>query len=274
MLSTKPSHLFFAATRIAIGLIGLNTLLAFVGGRFVPILPPLPQSVPAHELLTYVSIAVSLLCGAGLLVKRIASPAALVLLAYFLIWAALFKLPIIVHAPLEEVSYQNMGESLVLVAAAWILYRELSTTRNFLNGDSALRVAYILYGLSLIAFGLSHFFYLSFTAPLVPSWLPAHVFWAYLTGTIYFMTGFALVTGVRMRLAAAIVAVQIALITLLVWGPKMLSGGMSAFNWQETIVSVALTAGAWVIATSFGSPSATASSGSPPAPAARPSPSR
>lgn len=252
MFSTKPSHLFFALTRIAIGLIGFNTLYGFVGGRFMPILPPLPQSVPAHALLTYVSIVVSLVGGIGLLTRRAGAPAALLLLVYFLAWAILFKVPIIVRAPFEEVSYQNMGESLVLVAAAWVLYRELAPIRNGLSSDAALRLAYILYGLALIAFGLSHFFYLGLTAPLVPAWLPRHVFWAYFTGSIYAITGLAIVAGFYMRLAAAVVAVQIALITLLVWGPMVLGGGMSVFHWQETILSCALTAGGWVLATSFG----------------------
>lgn len=252
MFSTKPSHLFFALTRIVIGLIGFNTLYGFVGGRFMPILPPLPQSVAAHALLTYVSIIVSLVGGIGLLTRRAGAPAALLLLVYFVVWAILFKVPIIVRAPFEEVSYQNMGESLVLVAAAWVLYRELARTRNLLSGDVALRAAHILYGLALIAFGLSHFFYLGLTAPLVPNWLPDHEFWAYFTGSIYTATGLAIVLAIFARLAAALVAVQIALITLLVWGPMVLGGGMTTFHWQETIISCALTAGAWVLATSFG----------------------
>ena len=52
-------------------------------------------------------------------------------------------------------------------------------------------------------------------------------------------------------MAAVLAAVQIALITLLVWGPMVLAGDLSAMHWQETIVSWALTAGALVIAASF-----------------------
>jgi uncharacterized membrane protein len=268
------SRLFFALTRLAMGLIGLNTLTGFIGGGSIPMLPPLPDTVPAHELLTYVSIAVSLVGGAGLLARRTGAAAALVLLAYFIAWAVLFKVPIIVRAPLEEVSYQNMGESLVLVAATWVLYRELSRSQNFLTGNPGLRVAQLIYGLALFAFGLSHFFYLSLTAPLIPGWLPGHVFWAYFTGSIYLATGIALAAGFYVRPAAAIVTAQIALITLLVWGPMVVAGHMTVFHWQETIVSCALTAGAWVVAASFGGRSAVAVSGSQPATAARLSPSR
>src|SRR5207248_5687673 len=110
------------------------------------------------------------------------------------------------------------------------------------------RIAYFLYGLALIAFGLSHFFYLQLTAPLVPQWLPAPVFWSYLTGSIYIATGLAIVSGLAVRLGTTVVAVQITLITLLVWSPVVAAGRMTAFHWQETIVSWMLTAAAWVLA--------------------------
>jgi intracellular septation protein A len=110
----------------------------------------------------------------------------------------------------------------------------------------------VLYGLALIAFGLSHFAYRELTAPLVPAWLPGHIFWAYLTGAIYLATGVALVIGIFAHLAAVLAAVQIALITLLVWGPGVLHGHIGADTWQETVVSWTLTVAAWVLATSFG----------------------
>jgi hypothetical protein len=60
-----------------------------------------------------------------------------------------------------------------------------------------------------------------------------------------------MLVGLFGGLAALLAAVQITLITLLVWGPGVLSGHVSADAWQETVVSWALTAGAWVIATSY-----------------------
>jgi len=38
---------------------------------------------------------------------------------------------------------------------------------------------------------------------------------------------------------------------LLVWGPMVLSGDLTPMHWQETVESWALTAGAFVLATSF-----------------------
>jgi uncharacterized membrane protein len=236
------SRLFFAATLIAIGIIGAAS------GGFAPIWQPVPETTPARQLLAYLCTLVSLACGAGLMTKRTAAPAALVLLLYLLVWTVAFKVPFIVRAPLEEVSYQSTGENVVLIAAAWALYAEFPRRRNLMTGDAGLRIACFLNGLALIAFGFSHFVYLQMTAPLVPGWLPGAMFWAYLTGGIYVLTGAALVIGMAVRLAATAAAVQITLITVLVWGPIVLAGNLSATHWQEALVSWALTAGAWVVA--------------------------
>ena len=240
------SRIFFAVTMIAIGVIG------FAGGGFAAIWEPVPDAMPGRQLLAYLCALVALACGAGLLTKRTAALAAPILLFYLLIWTIFFKVPFIVRAPLEEVSYQSTGENLVLVAAAWILSAELSRASKLPMGHGGLRIAYLLYGLALIAFGLSHLAYLNMTAPLVPGWLPGpSTFWAYLTGAIYFGTGVMVAAGIAVRSATAVAAVQIALITALVWGPMLFAGPLSQMHWQETIVSWALTAGAWVLATGW-----------------------
>jgi uncharacterized membrane protein len=113
------------------------------------------------------------------------------------------------------------------------------------------RLAQRLYGLALLAFGLSHFVYLNLTAPLVPGWLPAPTFWAYFTGCAYLAAGVAILTGLWARLAAVLSAWQIGLFLLLVWVPVVAAGKVSAENWSETILNVALLAGAWVVAESY-----------------------
>ncbi|HET6942923.1 MAG TPA: DoxX family protein [Sphingomicrobium sp.] len=236
------ARFLFALTFIALGVIGL------VSGTFAPGWQPVPETAPARELLFYLSVTASLACGAGLLARRTAAAAALALLVVLLVWTALFKFPFIVRAPLEEVSYQTNGENFVLIAASWALYARAARAPAFPAGEAGLRIAYLLYGLALIAFGLSHFFYLEMTAPLVPAWLPGPVFWAYSTGVIYLGAGILIATGLAIRPGALAAAAQITLITLLVWGPMLLAGPVSGMQWQETMVSFALAAGALVLA--------------------------
>jgi len=243
------SHIFFALTMVCVGLIGL------IDRNFAAVWVGVPQTFPNSEALVYVCAFVALATGAGMLTKRFAAPAALILLAFLLAWTAAFKGQFIVRAPLEEGSYQSLGENAVLIAAAWVLYgwfvKRKNMKANFIASDTGIRTAHIVYGLGLVAFGLSHFFYLDLTAPLVPKWLQQPVFWAYLTGGIYLASGVAIIAGIGARLAACLAAIQIALITLLVWGPMVLSGDLTPMHWQETIESWALSAAALVLACSF-----------------------
>jgi uncharacterized membrane protein YphA (DoxX/SURF4 family) len=250
MRIASASHAVFAATMIALAIIGL------IESGFTVIWQPVFKQVPAAGVLACLCALVSLATGAGLLWRRSAAVAARVLFFYLLLWFLVFKVPAIFQSPGVEGSYQYCGEMAVVVAGAWVLHARLATDRDthwlgFAIGDKGVRMARVLYGLALIAFGLSHFFYLGLTAPLIPGWLHAPVFWAYFTGAAYLAAGAAILIGVFARLAAALSALQMGMFLLLIWLPMVAAGHISAFNWGETCATWVLTASAWVVADSF-----------------------
>lgn len=243
-------HAVFAAVFIFIGVLGL------VRNDSGLVWYAVPKDFPARELLPYFYSLVSLAAGAGLLWRRTATAAARLALVYVLAWMLLFKLRYILMHAGTEVYYESWGETAVQVAAAWVLYTWFADDWDkrhfaFATGDRGLRIARVIYGLAMIAFGLSHFAYLDNTVSLVPAWLPGHVYWAYFTGSAYIAAGVAVLIGLYGRLAAALSAVQMGGFTLLIWLPRVVAGHADAGTWGEFVVSMALTASGWVMADSY-----------------------
>ncbi len=251
MRFASVGHAVFSATMIALGILGL------VSGGFTVIWEPVPKGVPAREALAYLCAFVSIGTGLGLLWPRTATWAARLLLAYFLLWLLVFRLPGLFGSIAVDV-YWSVCKSAVLVAAAWVPYVWFASGWDrqhlgFATGDNGLRIARALYGLAMIPFGIAHFQYVQHTASLVPGWLPAHVAWTYITGGAFIAAGVAVLVGVCARLAIALSALQMGLFFLLVWVPVMARGSVSAFNWGETVVSWALAAAGWLVADSYSS---------------------
>ena len=135
---------------------------------------------------------VSLAAGLGLLWRRTAALAGGALTALLLVWMLVFKAPAIVAAPGVAAAWESCGETAVLAAGAWVLFAQSAGGRRAARSSqatAALRLARVLYGLAMLAFGAAHLAYVKETAALVPGWLPAHVAWVCFTGVAYIAAG-------------------------------------------------------------------------------------
>ena len=242
MLRIPPSRVAFALVMIGVAIWG------FADGGFVGVWAPGIRPASVRPAVAACCSLISIAAGAGMLWQPTARQAGLVLLGWLVLWLFWCKGPPLVHSPGDPAAWESAGETVVLIAAAWAL-AEAADLRVPSREAIATFGPRILYGLALIAFGISHFGYASLTASLVPAWLPSHLFWVYLTGTTYVAAGIALVAGRFVRTAAVLSTLQMALFEVLVWLPKIASGARDADTLSETVISFALAASGWVIAT-------------------------
>lgn len=231
---------------IAFGILGL------IRGDLTVLWEPVPKTIPAREVLVYLCAVVSLASGIGLLWRR---TAARVLLALFVFWLLVWRIPGLFQLSLVESTWSS-GKTMVMTGAAWVLFVWLATDWDrrrigFATGDKGLRIARVLYALGLIPFGVAHFLYPGPTAALVPGWLPWHMAWAYITGATFIAASLAIIIGKFARLATTLSALQMGLFGLLVWAPLVIRGSLSAFQWGEVVITVALTVAGWVVADSY-----------------------
>ena len=194
-----------AVTLFAIGMIGLG-ILALTYGDFALVWQPVAAWVPGRTVLAYASGLIMLLGGVGLLLRVAAAWSVRILFPYLIVWL-LLKVPALIVAPQMEAVWLGFGELAVLLAGGWILFANLARLRagsplTFLASEHGIRAARILFAVSLIPIGLSHFVYVKETAELVPAWLPYRVGWAYLTGAGQIACGLGVLFSVLPRVAA------------------------------------------------------------------------
>ena len=240
-----------ALTLFAIGMIGLG-ILALVYGDFALVWQPVAPWVPGRTALAYASGVLMLLGGVGLLFRATVAWSIRILFPYLIIWA-LLKVPALFVAPGMEAVWLGLGELTVLLSGGWVLFAKLAALPEdssfaFATGERGVRIARILFAVSLIPIGLSHIVYVKATADLVPPWLPFRTGWAYLTGAGHIAAGLGVLFSVLPRVAAWAEAGMLSTFTILVWIPAILAAPKTRLPWTAFFISWAITSAAWAVA--------------------------
>ena len=240
-----------ALTLFAVGMIGLG-ILALVYGDFALVWQPVAKWIPGRTFLAYASGLIMLLGGIGLLFEATVAWSVRILFPYLIVWA-LLKVPALVVAPQIEAVWLGFGELAVLLAGGWVLFATLAGLREaspltFATGANGIRLAGMLFAVSLIPIGLSHLVYVKQTVELVPEWLPYRVGWAYLTGAGQIACGLGVLFSILPRVAAWGEAGMISVFTLLVWGPAIVAAPKTRLPWTAFFISWAIASAAWLVA--------------------------
>src|SRR5262249_3713891 len=197
MSKTQPALCLFV-----VGLIGLG-VIALIVGDFAMVWQPVPEWVPARHAVAYGTGVLMLLLGLGLSIRASRVWAVRILPAYLFLWA-LLKVPAVVVAPKMEAVWLGLGELIMLFCGGWTLLARLGEIPErsplaFLVGERGVKMARMIFAVSVLPVGLSHLVYVGITAGFVPHWLPNREGWAYLTGAGQIASGLGILFNVLPR---------------------------------------------------------------------------
>jgi uncharacterized membrane protein YphA (DoxX/SURF4 family) len=205
---------------------------------------PVPAGFPIRTPLAYVSGLVLVAGGAALLSGKGERAGAWLLTVFLGLWTLTLNLPAAIagfkhigawNSP-AEIAFMTMGGLALVSSHAGALRATLA------------RVARIVAGLSACVFGFAHFNYIDFTASMVPAWIPPNgVFWAWATGAGHLAAGLALVSGIRARLAATLLAGMMASFVVLLHLPRVVAAPDQHVEWIMLGISSMLAGAAWLL---------------------------
>ena len=175
-----------------------------------------------------------------------ARPAAIVLAVVSLLFS-MACVPGIIAAPAVYEHYGSFFEQFSLLSGAIALYA--ATEPNAARAATFGRMARLGFGVSAISFTLSQIFYFSFTAELVPRWIPPNqTFWAFLTTIAFALAAIAILINRQTLLATRLLTLMLALFGVLVWVPRLIAHPEAHGNWSEFALTLLITGAAWLVA--------------------------
>jgi uncharacterized membrane protein YphA (DoxX/SURF4 family) len=249
-----PIELRLGRFIFALGLAGFAAVCFFFRDG-VNSLQPLPPSTPWHAVLGYVTGV--LMVGAAICVAADLelAVAALALGAFFMLWVLALHLPTLAPRPLRMGPWVGMMETVAFAGVAWMLAALAAADGSI--GEPlrtlALRAANIgrwCVGLAFLLFALAHFMYGPFTASLIPAWIPARLFFAYLVGCAHLAAGLAVMTGIQARLAGRMLAIMFGIFAIILHIPRALASEHSRGRgeWTSLMVAVAMCGASLIVA--------------------------
>jgi uncharacterized membrane protein YphA (DoxX/SURF4 family) len=241
---------------ISIAFFGVQYLLY---GRFEGGLPLVPPWTPGAPVLTYI-------LGAGLIVSAISiatlwngrysaiSLGAFLFLS-FLFLHSLHLSSILYNGTDRTRAFEGLTLSAIAFTIAGILSNDLNSPLRKSIANWPILLGRFLFAFSMIVFGAQHFMYAAFIATLIPTWIPAHLFWVYLTGTGFVVAGLSIATDILAPLASMGLGVMFLLWFLLLHAPRVVASPRNGDEWTSAFVALAISGGSFVLAVASGKPS-------------------
>lgn len=203
-------------------------------------------SISHPEALVYISGIAELIGGLAIQFQKTIRFGSLAISVVFFIFT-LYWVPQIVKSPLVFGYWGNSLEQFSIALGGVFLFA--SAMRNNPERKTKIeRIAYICFGICVISFALYQLLYLTYTAGLVPKWIPpGQMFWAVATTIAFALAAVAMLSGRSALLASGLLTAMLIGFGLLIWVPACIINPHELSNWGENAENLAIAGTAWIV---------------------------
>ncbi len=239
-MKLRLGHHVFGLAAIAFGVITLNWCQINQFGH-----------ISHPEIFVYIAGIVEILGGFAIQWQRTVRFGALILAAVFSIFS-LYWIPQIIKVPLSFGYYGNFGEQFsIAIGGVFVFASTLSGHPD--KAAKIERAAYICYGICVVSYSLYQLFYLTYTASLVPKWIPpGQMFWTVATTIAFALAASAILSGRSALLASWLLTIMLIAFGVLIWVPACVIHPHEMSNWVENSSNLAMAGSAWIVADYLG----------------------
>lgn len=198
----------------------------------------------SYELVLYVTAIVLIAGGVSIQIRGTARIGAAGIAAVFGLFAILGVVESAAAGAIST-SWISLFETLGTFSGAIIVIARTSDPPNARLAGGAT----MLIGVCAITYALAQIVYFTYTASLVPKWIPpSQTFWTVLTTIAFALAAVAILTGRYNLPAAQLLALMIAIFGVTIWVPAVIVHSSKLSNWTELTTNFGICSGAWILA--------------------------
>ncbi|HEY6388214.1 MAG TPA: hypothetical protein VIX91_21245 [Candidatus Acidoferrum sp.] len=137
------------------------------------------------------------------------------------------------------------GLALLAIGLFVILKKEIPQVHGL---DRLMPFGRLFFAVPLAVFAAQHFTIAKNMAPMVPSWIPAQVFWIYFVGVALVAAALSMLFKKYSQLAATLLGIMILLFVVLLHIPRVVANPTDRISWTVALRDLAFSGGAFAFA--------------------------
>ena len=222
----KTGKVLYAIAILAIGIIH------FLFKNFPIGLLPVPSATPFREILIFASGGVLVVSAILLLIPKYVTQGAIAASITWVVFLLLVHLPKLFMNINNGSEWTGTFEVTALLAGACMLI----TSQNMVS----FKIGRYLFIIALIVFGIQHYLYAAFVATLIPGWIPAHLFFTYLTMAAFIATAISLLINRFVQVSTCLLGLMFILWVLCLHLPRAIMAPKVEPEWTSLFVALAM----------------------------------